>query len=121
MAAAAFSEVISRAGWGHDDLKRLYQSVTASRANFNRAAYDAQKEPFTSRFNRGRAYFAAPALCRKKPALMVRGWLLESRQTFCLRLLLSLTLIGTRAGLSIETRLTLAQSVAGTLLIGVTP
>jgi hypothetical protein len=35
-------------GW----LQRLLESVPAVQSNFNRAAYDAQIQPFTSRFNR---------------------------------------------------------------------
>jgi hypothetical protein len=37
--------------------KDCLRAVTALRAKFNRAAYDAQIQPFASRFNRIRVYF----------------------------------------------------------------
>jgi hypothetical protein len=57
-------------GW----LQRLLESGHAVRANFNRAAYNAQNQPFASRFNRGCGYFdkqekAGPSV--PEPALQV--------------------------------------------------
>jgi hypothetical protein len=74
----------------------------------------------TNRLRQGLIAAEPISMGTKKPARMVRGRLLESEQTCRLRLLLSLTLIGTQASLTIDTLLTLAQSVAGTLLVGFT-
>ena len=78
----------------------------------------------TNRLRQGLIAAESISLGTKKPARMVRGRLLESAQTCCLRLLLStnqLALVGTQARLSIDTLLTLAQSVGGTLLVAFTP
>jgi len=48
-------------GW----LQRWRESGTAAQANFNRAAYDAQNQPFTSRFKMMRVDSDG---AKKKPA-----------------------------------------------------
>jgi hypothetical protein len=78
----------------------------------------------TNRLRQGLIAAESISMGTKKPARMVRGRLLSLSKTCRLRLLLSanqLTLVGTRARLSIDTLLTLAQSVGGTLLVGFTP
>lgn len=93
----------------------------AVRANFNRAAYDAQNQVFTSRLNR---HWLSSDRQQKAGPTAFRAGFWKSNRACALRSLLPahyLTLVGTQPGLSIDVALQAllarAQDVTRKLLI----